>query len=344
MNKALKFGKLFKAFLCIALLICIMLSCFSGCNEKSEIVKSANSQTDRVSESAKKCTEYTLIGTYEDSSELINGIFHQEIEENEVKYGKQMERIMATYGEQDVLLHYVVFFKLVNRESPLKGKDVEKFAKDIGALKIYEGNDVITLPVGGYGIIGTPQSVRNIEKMGYTSCFIQMMKLETSRPDGYSNVISDSLATMIDNMEDDEKIEVVVTTVISYRVWVYRYSHMPSSNRGRGKSFENFNKLKISNKELSYDECVQLAEQFTNNVAQRNNITQEKLLDGKVIAEVSGTKEDFAVPGSYGKPQDHIFSGFAAKLTKAEILALAEDEDIQIIHNDTVISTYTVYE
>ena len=306
---------------------------------------SANSKTDKVPEPTKKGVKYTIVGTATNPSELDNATFHLLVEENKVKYGEQMERIMEIYGDQEVLLHYIVVFKLVDRKSPLQGEAVEKFAKDIGAVKIYDSSEVLPFPVGGYGIIGTPQSVKNIEKMGYTGCFIQMLKVEASRPRGYTDAISASLATLLEQMDDDEKIEVVATTVVSNQTWVYGYGHIPSSNQGRGKSFESFDRLKTSNKDLSYDECTRLVVQFTNDIVVRNNITNEKLVDGRVIAEVGGKKEDYSLPDTgYGKPQDHISSGFAAKLTKAEILSLAEDKDIQLIHNDTVISTYTVYE
>lgn len=329
--------------LCPLMLLCGCKSTKSSVSTDSKNKTSSTSKTNKTSKPDKKGTNYTLIGVSEYPSEHTLGLYQQVVKENTITYGAQMKRIMETYGDQDVLLHYVVAFKLKDRESPLK--DVDKFAKDIGALKVYYNDEDRPFPVGAYGVIGTPQTVRNIEKAGYSSCFIQMFKVETPRPRGYTDAISDSLATLLEQMDDDEKIEIVATTVVSNQTWAYRYSHMPSSNQGRGKSFENFNRLKTSNKDLSYDECTQLAVKFTNNIVLRNNISKEKLLDGKVIAGVSGTKEDFAIPNSsYGKPQDHIYSGFAARLTKAEILALAEDEDVKIIHNDTVISTYTVYE
>ena len=348
-SKVFSKGNLIK-IIAVAMLCPLVLLC--GCKDKdtkgsvstvSKNKTSANSKSDKFSEPTKKGTDYILIGVSTDTAEHTGSLYQQVIKEDKITYGAQMKRIMETYGDQDVLLHYVVAFKLKDRESPLK--DVDKFAKDIGAFKVYYGDKDRPFPVGAYGVIGTPQTVRNIEKAGYSSCFVQMLKVEAPRPRGYTDAISDSLATLLEQMDDDEKIEIVATTVVSDQTWAYRYSHMPSSNQGRGKSFESFDGLKTSNKDLSYDECTQLAVKFTNNIVLRNNISKEKLLDGKVIAGVSGTKEDFAIPNSsYGKPQDHIYSGFAARLTKAEILALAEDADIQLIHNDTVISTYTVYE
>ena len=338
MNKTFKFRKIFRAFLSIVLIFAITSS-FSGCQEKGKHTKtSSSSQTDKVSEVTKKGAEYTVVSAFypcrgHEKWEQVYG------KKDEIKVGQQLERIIRDYKDEEVFLDLIF---VCHYKSPIA--DINKFAADIKAKKISgpenQGDALI------YHIIGTVATVENIKNSEYKGSYVDInWSSNLSKPEGYGVAISVSMSRLLEQMGNEEKIQVLVITVADKS---NRYSNDMGHNlvgEGRQHSMDNFNKLK-GGSVLSYSEYEELTKKYILQIIERNNILQEKIIKTDTRVGLVYSNEE-SYNGELKKGNviiNTLVSGFTAMLTKSEILALAEDEDVKVIHNDTVISTYTVYD
>ena len=341
MNKTFNLQKVFRTFLSIVLIFIITLS-FSGCkndtNEKSSV--HSTSKTDKTSEPHKKGAEYTVISS---STQVLrsDSWYYYAVGTGETELGEKISRLLEKYKNNDVYFSFIAVF-----DYDTFREDTDEFARRINALYVEEIVDRSQL-TKVYKIIGNSQTIDMISKSKTNAAFIEICTYEEiTRPDGYSEIITDSLAYELSKLNKDEEIEVLVTTVYDKNnSYLAKHQHLflGEYNKERNVSIDN-NSAAV----LPYAEYKKAAEQKVNAVIKRNNISENKILKTNINLGLSLSEEEYNLRLKNNSLSDikngSVCSGFTAKLTKAEILALAEDEDVKVIHNDTVISTYTVYE
>lgn len=335
MNKTFNLQKVFRIFLSIVLIFIITLS-FSGCKERK--VADKIPEKTNASDLVDNGKEYPLISAfypcrgYEMLEQTLPG-------PNQVTVGPQLERMLKDYEGEKVYLDLIVVF---SGENPIE--NIEKFAADIKAEKVSEPESKGTTLI--YHVIGTAETVESIKKSQYKGCYVDInWNSDFSKPQEYNESISVATAGLLKNMGEKKELQVLVITVADkYSRYARDAGHNVPSNEGKSPTMDNFNKLK-GNKKLSYLEYEELTKEYITKIIRRNNIPEEKIVKLDIrVGLVHSSEEVYNRYLQQGTASfDTLVSGFTAKLTKAEILSLAEDEDVKVIHNDTVISTYTVY-
>ena len=331
----------------VALICPLMLLC--GCKDKdtkgsvSEDFKNKTSSTskkDKTSKSDKNGAEYPLIVS---TTNPFPGTGSYEIHtpHNETKLGVKISRLLEKYKGQNVLFDLVLIFDY--KKSP---DNIEEYAINVGLCEIEKSD------YGGmadvYFAIGKAQTIENILNYGHAVTVEINYLTEVVRAGGYSKVISDALSLELEKHEDTDEIEVLVSTRAEKQSYgymaLYQQYGMLSYNRDLF-SQESLNELKNGNTGvLSYTEYAVLSEKYVSKIIERNDIAKEKIIPSLQPLGLHITEERYNQDVSTGKfsMPEGVLAGFTAKLTKEEIVRLANSEDIKIIHNDISVGAYTV--
>ena len=250
-----------------------------------------------------------------------------------------LEEAMIKHNGQEVWFRVILSFTnevFVNNEYEKSGDDnlaafwknfIEtelEYAKQIGVMNIcatqnktsdFEGN-VYTLEATS-DMINT-LTARKI---------VTLSLAPPARVEGYSTKISDTLTDYISKMSDTDILEVAA-------IMVYDNYNMYAGLQGISHNTLYNNDLYIlfsKGLDMTYAECDALLEQTVEDILKRNNILEKRIVsDG--LPQIGPDFEKY--PNSM--TNEYIFeemsAGFNAVLTKAEILRLAEDEEIKVIY------------
>ena len=198
-----------------------------------------------------------------------------------------------------------------------------KYAEGIGAVKIMaaDANSDVTNGLNRYYMLLTAEMIEKISSRN--SATLALAPKE--RVGDYSNKISDNLTYYISQMTDTDTIQIVAVSVAdSYNKYAHDQNVQVNINfnkdlyepftNGVGKSCKGFNKT---------------LEKHIRKIMERNNILEKRVVNS-YTQKIGLFKDGFRKV--LESELEQAASGFNAVLTKAEILKLAEDEEIKVIY------------
>ena len=198
-----------------------------------------------------------------------------------------------------------------------------EFAKEIGASNIIptaSNSDTYGAENSYYMLL----TAEMIEKMAERkTCSLALMP--APRTGEYSNKISDNLTYYLSQMTDTDTIQIVAVTVAdNYNKYAYDSGIQVNINYNK-----DLYKPFSQGIGLSYDKFNNLLDEKIVEIMMRNNIAEKRVVNEK-------TQKASLLGDYYEKTPESqlesVSSGFNAVLTKAEILKLAEDEEIKVIY------------
>ena len=231
-------------------------------------------------------------------------------ENNEKK--KQASKKYHELKENDLQLY---LSKIVENEL--------KYAEGIGAVKIVaaDANSDVTDGLNRYYMFLTAEMIEKISSRN--SATLALAPAE--RVGDYNNKISDNLTYYISQMTDTDTIQIVAVSVadsynkyahdqnVQVNIYFNEELNEPFTD-GVGKFCKNFNKA---------------LEKHLIEIMERNNILEKRIVNSNT--QKIGLPEDI-YSEVFESELEQAAVGFNAVLTKAEILKLAEDDEIKVIY------------
>ncbi len=244
---------------------------------------------------------------------------------------------MEEYKGQEVWFKVIVRVLYQGQDQGYTLSDTLSFTESLGAIVPIEKETFSEYQIqNAYVAYLTHEMIDIILNLG--NC--RLMLAQYSRNPKYNNVISDGLCVRLDKMNETDKAEIVAVTVYDHSN-IYAVKQGLTTNTSYNS--QRFN-LFASGIGLSLGECLTLIEQHIDNIKVRQNIKENESLAsiqssfykttdhpeiGSALIQTDETNLDKLVTT---ESLYHISAGFNAELTKAEILKLAEDEEIKVIY------------
>ncbi len=205
----------------------------------------------------------------------------------------------------------------------------KNYAKAIGAQNIIENPNTTSDALSGAIMMEiTAQMLEMIVERG-TAFRIHLAPPD--RVEGYNDKISDYLTNKLSTMDNDDTTEVICVTVAD-RYNCYAGEQYPSSADFKQELYKEIPKNNMDEKE--YEGVL---EKYIVDIIKRNNILEKRVID-KVVLTPDYPQPEPRIPKNGSTCLAHDLSkagykvGFNANLSKAEILALANDADIKAIY------------
>ncbi len=196
-----------------------------------------------------------------------------------------------------------------------------KYAEGIGAVKIVaaDANSDVTNGLNRYYMLLTAEMIEKISSRN--SATLALAPAE--RVGDYSNKISDNLTYYISQMTDTDTIQIVAVTVAdNYNKYAHDSGIQVNINYNK-----DLYKPFSQGIGLSYNEFNNLLDKKIVEIVTRNNIAEKRDVNTRKASLLGDYYEK-----TTESELESVSSGFYAVLTKAEILKLAEDEEIKVIY------------
>ena len=177
----------------------------------------------------------------------------------------------------------------------------------------------------------TADTINKIAERGTTDIYLALPE----RTGEYSKKISDTLTYYLEQMDDDDTIEIAAVSMID-KASQYAWAQNLTRNEDTFNE-ENFKiwPFKAPSESFTYAEFNKIIDDYINEIMVRNNIADKRIIHDKLpwlgVEKLSWYKDDILVmtPSENGH---YITSGFNARLTKAEILSLVNEEEIKTLY------------
>lgn len=193
-------------------------------------------------------------------------------------------------------------------------------ARDLGALNIINAKESsdCNFRTTTHIMEVTADMINQLVDSGYFNFALA----PPARLDGYSDKISDSLTVRLSTMGDTDTIEVAIVAVADNDNSFAVSQKIPANRDYNSK----YNKTLTKPKDYSGHtiDLINLTNDYIDDIVNRNSLAAKRV-----------AKENLPklAPGIYvEKKEFYAVAGFNAILTKAEVLALANDPDVKVIY------------
>ena len=219
-----------------------------------------------------------------------------------------------------------VWYRIVVKNPGFIGVSLEEelnYICEIGAKNISKNENSSDVPVQTssktYFMEATEDMIVEISKRESWKIYLA----PPARQGEYSYKISDSLTATLSQLDNNDMLEVAAVLIYDSSNYYALKQNIPINFVYNNELFQEFSR----GAGLTYTECDALLEQTVVDILKRNNILEKRVVSddlpqigfGEVLYPHAAMLEDIPV-------------GFNAVLTKAEILKLAEDEEIKVIY------------
>lgn len=225
-------------------------------------------------------------------------------------------QVRVSYGliaEDTLARDYVEFAK----------PEVLSFLKAVGAHNIK--NDFSNISEGVISKHFEASLTKEMIDMLSNKCFELTLAMQPRNPE-YSVVIGDVLSVKLDRMLEGDSVEIIAVCPMD-RSNTYAEAQLCAVNMDYNMSkFKPFKELA----NLTGAEYNEKIDKYLSDIFRRNNIAN-KIVASDNLPDVKANKR-YLYRQYTTKDFESNCAGFNAVLTKAEILRLAEDEDIKVIY------------
>ncbi len=218
----------------------------------------------------------------------------------------------------------------------------KNWQKEIESVKQIVGSDNFNKKFSGHSEIYqnslndayvmklTADMINLLSERGTTDIYLALPE----RTGEYSKKISDTLTYYLEQMDDDDTIEIAAVSTIDK---ASQYAWAQNLTRNEFYNEENFKAwpFKAPTESFTYTEFNKIIDNYINEIMVRNNIADKRIIHENLpwlgIEKLSWYKDDILVmaPSESGH---YITAGFNARLTKAEILSLVDEEEIKTLY------------
>ncbi len=228
----------------------------------------------------------------------------------------ELKTLMEKYDGQDVWFRVFFTFSSTSENKDTVKRQRFDYVSSMGAKNVSEKRSS-DYP-RSYTMEVTADMINQISESGYIS---SLDIAHPARVDGFNEKISDTLTDFISKMGDTDTLEIAA-------VMVYDKMNCYATIQDIGAYWFYGTYIKFyQGLGIIFAECDALLEQTVVDILKRNNILEKRVVSddlpeigfGEVLYPHAESLEDIPV-------------GFNAVLTKAEILKLAEDEEIKVIY------------
>ena len=250
----------------------------------------------------------------------------KQIDELDAKRDPFYEEIRKIHREEDVLAREQLFANW-QKES----ETVKKMSGDATIRKFTEHSEIAKNSLTSTYIMElTADTINKIAERGTTDIYLALPE----RTGDYSKKISDTLTYSLEQMDEDDTIEIAAVSVLDN---ASEYALDQNLTRNEFYNRENFKSwpLKSPTESFTYTEFNKIIDNYINEIMVRNNIADKRIIHDKLpwlgIEKLPWYEDDILVmtPSESGH---YITAGFNARLTKAEILSLVNEEEIKTLY------------
>ncbi len=235
---------------------------------------------------------------------------------------ERMEKQKSLWGEMEKLYDKVTELEQADRAN-FQNEQIQKkldIARNLGALNIVNAKE--SSDCNFRTTTHIMEVTAGMINQLVDSDYFKFALAPPARLDGYSDKISDSLTVRLSTMGDTDTIEVAVVSVADNDNSFAVSQKIPANRDYNSK----YNKTLTKPKDyIGYTkDLINLTNDYIDDIVNRNGLATKRV-----------EKENLPklAPGiDVGKKEFYAVAGFNAVLTKAEILALANDPDVKVIY------------
>ena len=296
----------------------LVLTILSGCFAQSNI------------DSSTEVDNRTLI--VELGSIDVEGLLHTDAslptKSNHNFISNSLTKALNDYKGQDVWFRLLAHFQNFSEyaEAERKYADVLaeelQYAEQIGVMNI-EKADATTPSLGFYKeyLYCMEATADMIEQLLVRKCAQLTLGLPKREGD-YNDKIFDTVTYKLERMGENDTTEIVAVSIYDC---FDRYARIQDCANERHNS--KYYKRMLGTEDKSSSEIEELLEKHVSDIIDRNGFTEKRIVSDN-LPQIGF--------GKISNPRDatlsKVIAGFNAALTKAEILKLAEDEEIKVIY------------
>ena len=236
-------------------------------------------------------------------------------------FSNLLEKKMKEYKNQNAWFRVIIRVWYDGEDQGYTRDDTLNYIKDLGATEIkqIEFSDCYTRSTD-YVTELTAEMLNLLNDLG--NC--EIMLAQYPRNPEYSAVISDTMSIRLDKMTESDTVEVIAACVADKNNRYAEYQKVTVNNSYNSERFKPFTELA----NITYAEYNERIDKYLLDIAVRNDIS-EKIVISDDLPKVKKQSSEWRVTDD---DLTEFCVGFNAVLTKAEILRLAEDEEIKVIY------------
>ncbi len=252
---------------------------------------------------------------------------------------KALKNKMDEYEGQDVwfrvLVDIGISYGLIKDDHPDSTSAYFKFVREetisfLNAIGAHDLKTEVNLADGNnWQELEVSLTAEMIEMLS-GKCYDFLLGQYPKNPE-HSKIISETLSIRLDKMTDTDCVEVIAVCVTDeyneYAAHQFRLRGVDINGKYNYDLFKPFEET-----DMTYWEYNKMIDEYLSDIAKRNDITEKIIVSDELPPiKFKGTETDLS-RGVIGDMIESLVVGFNAKLTKAEILKLAEDEEIKVIY------------
>ena len=218
----------------------------------------------------------------------------------------------------------------------------KNWQKEIESVKQIVGSDNFNKKFSGHSEIAkysltntyimelTADTINKIAERGTTDIYLALPE----RTGDYSKKISDTLTYYLEQMDEDDTIEIAAVSMLDKASEYALDQNLTRNEFYNGENFKSW-PFKSPTESFTYTEFNKIIDNYINEIMVRNNIADKRIIHDKLpwlgIEKLPWYEDDVLVmtPSESGH---YITAGFNARLTKAEILSLVDEEEIKTLY------------
>ena len=262
----------------------------------------------------------------------VEGLLHTDeslpTKSNHIFISNSLTKALNDYKGQDVWFRLLAHFQNFSEYATAGRKYVDvleeelQYVEQIGVMNI-EKADATTPALGFYKeyLYCMEATADMIEKLLTRKCAQLTLGLP-KREGNYSDKIFDTVTYKLERMGENDTAEIVAVSIYDCFDG-YATIQKCTNERHNSKYYKRLNVAE----DKSYAEIDELLEKHISDIVFRNGFTEKRVVTEE-LPQIGFGEEVYP----HAAELEYIPVGFNAVLTKAEILKLAEDEEIKVIY------------